>query len=177
MTKAQKKWAEIPFLLMAFWFLQAVEISLSTLPWSLGSLSLFPTLLAYIAYTRGWQNTAILSYLFAFVASASAGTHATLFIVSMVWATLFAKLLTSAFNLEGRNSFIVLCAWFVFFQKLGLWFLLGHFAYVPAAGLFFLQSFVHVIVNGLLGWLLYPIFVKWDAYFEHLSEEEKETIK
>jgi hypothetical protein len=177
MTKAQKKWSEIPLLILAFWMMQSLEISMTTLPWNLGALTIFPPLLAYIAYTRGWQSTGVLAYLFSFVASSTAGSKGTLFIVSQVWATLFSKVLTSAFNLEGRSSFVVLCAWFIFFQKMVLWSLLNHFSQAPALGLFFLQSFVQVLTMGMTGWLLYPIFVKWDLYFEHLPEEDADGLK
>ncbi len=176
MNKIQKKWAEIPLLILIFWLCQATEISLGVLPWGLGSISIFAAILAFISYSRSWERTTILAYLISLVASATAGTKGTLFIVSMVWASLFSKLLSSAFNLEGRNSFAVLTGWFVLFQKITLWILLNHFARSPTVGLFFVHAFSQILINAIIAWIIYPAFIKWDQYFEHVPEEESRGL-
>jgi hypothetical protein len=170
-TKIQKKWAEIPLLIFIFWIFQAMEISISVLPWGLGSISIFAAVLAYISFSRSWERTTVLAYLISIVASSTAGTKGTLFIVSLVWASLFSKLLSSAFNLEGRNSFGVLTGWFILFQKISLWLLLNRFANSPTVGLFFVHTFSQIIINGLIAWVIYPALIKWDHYFEHVPEE------
>jgi hypothetical protein len=174
-TKIQKKWVEVPLLLAFFWLAQAMEISLTVLPWNLGSFSVFFSLLAYVSFSRGWEKTTVLAYLIAIIASSTAGTKGTLFIVSLVWAALFSKVLTSAFNLEGRNSFAILTGWFVLFQKMAIWGLLIHFKEAPTIGLFFVHTVSQIVVNAAIAWLVYPAYIKWDQYFEHVPEEEKNT--
>jgi hypothetical protein len=171
-TKIQKKWVEIPLLVFLIWIFQAVEISLTVLPWNLGSLSIFFSLLAFVSFSRSWEKTTVLAYLVAIMASSTAGTKGTLFIVSLVWATLFSKVLSSAFNLEGRNSFAILTGWFVLFQKIALWILLSHFEQSPTIGIFFVQVISQIFVNAAIAWVIYPVYIKWDQYFEHVAEEE-----
>lgn len=172
MTQTQKKWSELPLLLILLWIVQGLEISLLNLPYYLGSPQIISILLAYFAFSRGWTSLTILSFVFAFMASANSGISTGVFVSSHVWTALIIKSISSALTLSGRNSFVGLSIAFSLILRTLTFVLLKSVGAGPTLPLFFLQVLTQTAVFAIISWLIYPLFNFWDHHFDHVQEED-----
>lgn len=172
MTTIKRKWLEWPLLLLCVWIIQAIDLSLLRLPYELGGLPWIPLAVAYIGYTRDWPQATMLSFLLAFLDAPTASFPTAIYIASLVWTGLFAKLLVASFTLEGRLSFTLLSCWIMLFYKAMTWLLLKSNGIAPSLALSLAELIPAVIIGAGLGWLLYPVFVHWDLLFDRSFDEE-----
>lgn len=172
MTPTQKKTFEIPILLLLLWTLQALELSIMQLPFFVGVPQIVSFIVAYIAFTRDWGMIAILSFAFAALGSANVTYASGIFIAAHMWTALFVKLAASSLTLEGRQSFVMLMVAFHFLYSLMVMILLHFVNAGPTLPSFFAQFFVQVLYVAAGAFLLYPLFQKWDEFFDHAEEDE-----
>jgi hypothetical protein len=172
MTQTQKRWIEIPVLLIVLWVVQALEMTLFRLPYFLGAPQFISILIAYIAYTRGWNTVTILSFVFSFMASANVGFSTGVFVAAHMWAALITKGVVMAMTLEGRRAFVGLVVGYSLLLR-GLTYALLQYANAgPTLPSFFAQILVQTAIFAVLAWILYWPFSFWDGFFGHLEEEE-----
>ncbi len=172
MTQTQKKFAEIPLMILSIWVLQALELSLIKLPFFLGVPQITSMIIAYIAYSRGWKTTTALSVIFAAFGTANVAYPTGLYIAAHMWAALFTKIAADSFALEGRNSFVLLVIGFHFILKAITLSLLQLVNAGPTLPLFFTQVFAQLILVVIFAYFLFPLFVKWDEFFNHSLDED-----
>lgn len=172
MNQTQKKLLEIPLLLLTIWVFQALELSLIKLPSFLGVPQVTSLIIAYIAYTRGWKTTTVLSLVFSALGTANIVYPTGLYIAAHMWAALFTKVAVGAFALEGRRSFVLLVISFHIILKSITLGLLKFVNAGPTLPLFFVQVFAQLILAIIFAYLLYPLFVKWDEFFNHAMSED-----
>jgi hypothetical protein len=172
MTMTQKRWFEIPILLLIIWVSQAVELSLFPLPYYLGTPQLFSLMVAYVAFCRGWTSTAVISFLLAFLCSANVGYPTGLFIAAHLWSALSSRAVVSAFTLEGRPAFVIVVTGYSLFLKILTWSLLKSLDASPTLPLFFAQFFSQTALLAAAAWIIYPLFRKWDDYFLHTLDDD-----
>ncbi len=172
MTMTQKRWLEIPLLLLLIWVYQGLELSLLHLPYYFGTPQLISLIVAYVAFSRGWTLTVILGFLLSFLGSANIGYATGIFVAAHVWSGLASKTLVSALTLEGKPAFTLLVVGYSFFLRSLTWFLLKAHGASPTIPLFVVQFLVQTLLLAVAAWLLYPIFLKWDEFFMHAQDEE-----
>lgn len=172
LTPTQKKVVELPLFVLILWIVQSMELSLLQLPFSAGIPQLVSFIVAYIAFTRGWKTTTVLSCLIAFLGASNIGYSAGIFIAAHMWAALFTKVIIAALALEGRRSFVSLMLGFhlVFnLLTLGLLHFLGAGPTLPS---FFTQYILQIAYVALMAYILFPAFIFWDEYFEHGYDDD-----
>jgi hypothetical protein len=172
MTMTQKRWLEIPLLLMIIWTFQALELSLLHLPYYLGTPQLISLLVAYVAFSRGWTTTVVLGFALSFLGSSSVGYATGLYIAAHVWSGLASKTLVSGLTLEGRSAFVLLVVGYNIFLRSLTWMLLKLIGASPTLPLFLAQFFTQTLLMALAAWIVFPLFVKWDDFFAHTQDEE-----
>jgi hypothetical protein len=172
MRTIKRKWLEWPLLLLCVWIIQAVDLSLLHLPYELGGLPWIPLVIGYIGFTRDWAQATLLCFLFAFLDAPTSSYPMAIYIASLVWTGLFAKLLVASFTLEGRRSFTLLAIWIMLFYRILTWLLLKSSNIAPSLALSLAELLPSVVIGAGLAWLLYPVFVHWDLLFERSFDEE-----
>lgn len=172
MTQTQKRWIEVPLLLLILWVVQALEMTLFRLPYYLGAPQFISILIAYVAFTRGWNTVTVLSFVFSFIASANVGFSTGVFIAAHVWAALITKGVVMAMTLEGRPAFVGLVVGYSLLLRTLTYSLLQYANAGPTLPSFFAQILVQTTVFAGLAWILYSLFSFWDGFFGHLEEEE-----
>jgi hypothetical protein len=172
MRPIKRKWLEWPLLLFCIWAAQATDLSLIRLPYELGGLPWIPVVVGYIGFTRDWPQVMLLSFLISFLDAPTASYPTGIYVASLVWTGLFAKLLVASFTFEGRLSFTLLGCWFMLFYKSLTWALLKSVQIAPSLALSLAELIPSVLVGAGLAWLLYPAFVKWDQLFDRSFDEE-----
>lgn len=173
MTQSQKKFFEWPLLLLSMLVLQVLEVGFLHLP-VLGSLQITPILIIYITLSRGWGKLAGLSFLFASLASTWVAYPAPVFIGVQVWTALVTKAVVYGLALEGRNPFVFLVAGSNVFYRVLAWVLLRGASEALPFWDMLLHTFLTSLSSALLAWLLFPVFIWWDEYFEHEAEDARE---
>lgn len=175
MTSTQKRWAEWPFILLILALTQAVEISLlQRLPFFLGSIHLVPIVITYVALTRDWLKAVGIVTLLAALGSATIGYPVGFFVGAQVWTALLAKVLVSVMALEGRKVFCGLVMAAQLFSKFLVILMMSSKGRVPEFLHFWGISITSAVGMGLLAWILYPLLLWWDRYFEHIEEDMPE---
>lgn len=174
MTQSQRRFAEIPLLLLILWCVQALEISVLRLPLNAGAVHLMPVLITYVALTRSWGMLGLLSFAFAFMGSSTIAYPAGIYIAVQMWTALVTKGFVKAFALEGRTPFTVLAVSSHVVAKIITFLCLLALKMSPPVG----HSVLHLVggaaSTALLAWFLFPPFVAWDSYFEHEADEARE---
>ena len=89
-----------------------------------------------------------------------------------MWAALFTKMAVTALALEGRNSFVLLTIAFHFILKAITLSLLQLINAGPTLPLFFSQIFAQLIFVVLFAYFLFPVFIRWDEFFDHSMDED-----
>jgi|GEM_PF-1378496 len=172
MTQTQKSWIELPLMLLLLWILQAFELSLLHLPYYLGTPQVISILVAYIAFTRGWMSTTILTLILSFIASANVGFPTGVFIAAHIWTALITKTIVASLTLEGRPAFVALVVGFSLILRSITWTLLEFSGASLTLPLFLAQIFVQTFVFAALGWILYSVFCYWDHFFDHMQDDD-----
>ena len=174
MTPTQKRFAEWPVLIVLIWLAQALEVSLLRLPAPFGSFHLPPIIIIYLALTRSWPSLAMLSFLFAVAGAATVTQPGEIYIASQLWTAFATKAVVTAFRLEGRFAFTALVAGAHIINKILVLILLAN----RNIDVDLLTSILSVVFGTfpavLLGWFLFPIFMRWDLYFMHEPAESRE---
>ncbi|MEO5668240.1 MAG: hypothetical protein ABIR96_09295 [Bdellovibrionota bacterium] len=171
----QKRWLELPILLALIWIVQALELSLLHLPYYLGTPQILTLMIAYVAFSRGWTSTVILSFILAFLAAANIGYSTGVFVAAHVWSALATLTVVSALTLEGRSAFVLLVVGYDLFLKIVTWLLLRVVGAIPSIPLLLAQFFAQTAIMAIVAWLIYPLFKKWDDYFLHVQDDD--TLK
>lgn len=174
MTSTQKRWVEIPLLIFAIWFVQALQISILRLPFVDGAISIIPILIIYLSLTRTWGKAILLTLVFSYLDGFTAGINMLLFASTQLWTSMITKLLASGFTVDSRNSFATLVALGFGFTKTLTFFVLSSWGQAPPLQSFIATVFFGIFLTAGLAYLLLPLFVAWDDYFEHSHIEAAE---
>jgi len=174
LSASQRRVTEWPLFLTLLSCAQIAELSFLQMPFNLGSVHLIPVLCAYIALTRKWRHIAWLSLLLAIVGASSVGYSGLVYFAVLLWTALLTKIVVGALALEGRTSFTLLVMGAHIFAKLLVWILLKHGGSALPFPRALLGIFATLFPAGLAAYLLFPLFVKWDEYFEHEADDARE---
>jgi len=174
MTKTQKKFAEWPILLFMIMLTQTAELALHNLPLFSGYVHLIPIMIAYIALTRSWYTLMLLTVIFAYIGSATIGYSMGIYLAVQMWTAMVLKSFVYAFALEGRRPFTGMVVASSLFAKILTWFFLKSFHLSQPLSHMVLSLPLTLLMAGLLAWLLFPVFVAWDNYFEHEAEDARD---
>jgi hypothetical protein len=174
MTPTQKKWLEWPLILALIWVAQSLEISVLRLPGALGSFHIPPVVIVYLGLTRNWFQLTALAFVFAILGSATVTHSGGLYIAAQVWTALFVKTLVTSFALEGRLQFTLLVAGASIFSRVLTHVLLAYQGGNADFWTFLVYTVLGTPTAALLGWLLFPLFMEWDRYFQHEADEARE---
>jgi hypothetical protein len=177
MSPTQKRIFEWPILLLVLWMLQALEISLLQLPFSLGSVHVFVIVISYLALTRDWLKMMLLSVGFSIMASFTTTVPAGVHIATLLWMGLLSKIFVQEFALEGRRTFMLLAVSNFAFYKLSTWIILKlwfqTFSLADTVSSILLSAPV-VMVGAHLA---FPWLLKWDHYFDHPVHESRDLMQ
>jgi hypothetical protein len=172
MTPTQKRFTEGPLLLLMILLSQALELSLfQKIPIFLRPIQLTPILIAYLALTRDWGLTFLLSAALSYMGAATVGYPTGVYMASQIWVALSIRLLVSIMALEGRHAFTLLVLGGNLFQKLLVRLIMGSQGQFVDVALFLGDLAKTTVTATVLAWILYPFFIKWDRFFEHERDD------
>jgi hypothetical protein len=69
--------------------------------------------------------------------------------------------------MEERRSFVMMNASTHLFSKTLMWFILHSQGHSVGVGHFIGETLLMLPFMALGAWILYPVFVAWDSFFEH----------
>ena len=174
MNNTQKNTLEIPIIIALLWIWQSLEISLFRLPSNGGSLQLIPILVTYVALTRTWGMTTLISFFLIFAQSFVSGIELNLFVAIGLWTALCTKLFAIEFAVEGRQQFMLLSGGAHLFNKPILYVLLRY----QNNALPLWEEMKSLILSGIgtlaLAYFVFPFLVEWDEYFEHQITDSRD---
>lgn len=174
MTQLQRRLLELPLVLMFVWFFHSFEISIFELPYGTGSVQLIPVLITYFSLTRSWGQLTILAFGFGLIGAFTTGVPLGIYLAACVWTGLLTRALVSEFALEGRRSFMFMVFSSHLFNKSLIWFLLRIYNLQPPLMASVSRGLLSAICIGILGYLIFPILLRWDEFFEHAPYESRD---
>ncbi len=174
MNPTQKRFLEWPLLLFIWFVIGALEMSVLQLPFGMGAPQIVPILIAYFCLTRNWFQLTFLTIIFAILSSGHIGFPTGVYVAGLLWAALITKIFVMGFTLEGRRAFVALVAIFhIFWQEL-TWLMLKSLNMAPLFRVMFWKLPGIVLIVGVLAWFLFPLFIRWDEYFDHAIDDSRE---
>lgn len=171
----QKNVVEWILLILCFIFFSSLESSiLSILPLNIGNFHIAYIIVFYVALTRSWYHLSLLSFLFAYLSTVNSGVPGGVQIAALMWIAYFIKIFSYTLSFENRYSFVYLNFVATIFVKSLIWILMNIY-HKAIPFLDFLAEIPGSLIGiSLTAYLMYPIFVKWDQYFEHEAEDARD---
>ncbi len=171
MSLTQKRLWQFPLLfLIIFMGVLPLEWTVfSQLPLYLGPFNLLSILITYIALTRSITQTLAWGLILGLISSLLYPFGFGAAIAACAWSALATKLMTYALPFDSRIPFAALACYQAAFSKV-LWRLLTLEEYHGISWLdFILKNIPSFFSTAVVAFLLIPIFVIWDEFFENNS--------
>lgn len=146
----------------------------SQLPFYLGPFNLLSILLTYLALTRSLPQTLIWGLLIGCISALLYPFGFGAIIAAYAWSAMAAKLMTYALPFDSRAPFAALVCYQVAFHKV-LWRLLTLEQYSGVSWFdFILKNIPSFLTTGIIAYILLPVFVVWDEFFENNSPKSSD---
>jgi len=172
---SQKNLLEFVLLLLLITVFTALENSfLAMLPFHLGRFQFLHIVIFYLALTRSWGHLCILSMFLAYAANTNSALSTGVHISTLMWTAYVIKITSYTLSFESRYSFVSLSLFAHLSLSIFIWSLNGLlYRSIP------LKDMLATLPGSSLGicitaYLIYPLLVKWDQYFEHEPEDARD---
>ncbi len=179
MSLTQKRYIQLPLLfLIVFLGILPVEWTLlSQLPLYLGPVNILSILATYVVLTRSLARCLLWGSIIGIISALSYPFGYGALIAAFTWSVLATKVLTYALPFDSRIPFATLACYQLILCKV-LWRLFTLKEYQGVTWLdFTLTNLPSLLPTALLSYLLLPLFVVWDDFFENSSIISSSDLK
>lgn len=176
MSLTQKRLLQFPlFFLLIFVVVLPLEWTVfSQLPFYLGPFNLLSILATYLALTRSLPQSLLWGLIIGTITALLYPFGFGAIIAAYAWSALAAKLMTYAMPFDSGLPFAALACYQVAFCKV-LWRLLTMQEYHGISWLdFILKSLPSFLTTAVAAFMLLPVFVIWDEFFENNSPKSSD---